>query len=305
MPELRELRAFIAVAEQLSFTRAAETLHLTQQTVSKIIRDFEHELGVELLQRTTREVRVTPAGAALLESGRQALWLAEAAFDQAREVGHGRAGTIRIGVSPAVGPTDRAEVVQALRRDHPELSVSLHDLRPGDLHLSFRSREVDFVLTRASGAQDPTLHHAELRPTAMDICVPADHPLANKKTLRLGEITGERLLTASAPGTPYTELVLTRFAEAGATVTPIEAHVTGGAALLTELHSQNAIAVMPTGTPTPPEVVSIPVEDFTLPLLILWPAGLPPAPIQQLRHAMAAGADQSRSTPDGAPLAGP
>jgi DNA-binding transcriptional LysR family regulator len=293
MPELRELRAFIAVAEQLSFTRAAEALHLSQQSVSKIIRDFERELGVELLERTTREVRVTPAGAALLEPGRQALWFAEAAFDQARAVGTGRSGTIRIGLSPAIGPTDRADIVQALRADQPELSISLRDLRPGDLHHSLRSRAVDFVLTRASGVEDPSLHHAELRPTPMDICVRTGHPLADRASLRPAEITDERLLTASSPGTPYTDMLLSRFAEAGATVTPIEAHITGGAELLTELGSQNAIAVMPTGTPTPPDVVSIPVEDLTMPLLILWPAGLPPRPVERLRESMAASTDQS------------
>jgi DNA-binding transcriptional LysR family regulator len=293
MPELRELRAFIAVAEQLSFTRAAETLHLSQQTVSKIIRDLERELGVELLERTTREVRVTPAGAALLEPGRQALRLAEAAFDEARAVGTGRSGTVRIGLSPAIGPTDRADVIQALRADQPDLSISLRDLRPGDLHHSLRTRAVDFVLIRASGVEDASLHHAELRPTPMDICVRSSHPLAGRESLRLAEITDERLLTASAVGTPYTDMLLSRFAEAGATVTPIEAHVTGGAELLTELSSEHdAIAVMPTGTPTPADVVSIPVEDLALPLLVLWPAGLPPRPVQRLRQAMAASSDQ-------------
>ena len=66
MPELRHLRVFAAVAEQLSFTRAAELLHMTQQTVSRTVSELERELGVTLLERTTREVRLTPAGDALL-----------------------------------------------------------------------------------------------------------------------------------------------------------------------------------------------------------------------------------------------
>jgi DNA-binding transcriptional LysR family regulator len=72
MPELRQLRAFVAVAQELNFTRAAERLHLGQQAVSKSVRQLERELGVTLLERTTREVRLTPAGAALL--ARSAPW---------------------------------------------------------------------------------------------------------------------------------------------------------------------------------------------------------------------------------------
>ena len=125
MPELRHLRAFVAVAQELNFTRAAARLHLGQQAVSKTVRQLERELGVTLLERTTREVRLTPAGAALLETAPGVLRAADAAFARAQEVGRGLSGTVRVGVSPAVGPSEREEVVRALREEAPELSVSL------------------------------------------------------------------------------------------------------------------------------------------------------------------------------------
>lgn len=171
MPELRDLRAFVEAAEQLSFTRAAET-HMRQQTVSRIIRDLERELGVELLERTTRQVRVTPAGMALLEEGRDALRHADAAFDAARTTGTGHSGTVRVGATPPVGVTDRADVVDALRHDRPELSVSFRDLRPSDLRDSLNARHVDFALTRVSGTTDDSLDRADLRPTPMTACCP-------------------------------------------------------------------------------------------------------------------------------------
>lgn len=83
MPELRQLRAFVAVAEELNFTRAAERLFLGQQAVSKSIRQLERELGVVLLERTTHEVRLTAAGAELLRDGRGALKAADTAFERA------------------------------------------------------------------------------------------------------------------------------------------------------------------------------------------------------------------------------
>ena len=286
MPELGDLRAFVAVAEQLSFTRAADVLHLRQQTVSRIVRDLERELGVELLERTTREVHVTAAGVALLEEGRRALRQADAAFDAARAIGTGQAGTVRVGVTPPVGITDRADVVDALRSDQPELSISFHDLRPGDLRESLNSREVDFVLTRVSGTQDDRLHHTELRPTPMTLCVPATHPLAQKHALRVADITHQRLLIPSARTTAYSELLILRLEKGGATLTPIEARVTGGAALLAELDRQDAIAIMPIGTATPDGVIGVPIQDLSLPLHLLWPAGRPSDAIRRVRDTM-------------------
>ncbi|MGH3669931.1 MAG: LysR family transcriptional regulator [Pseudonocardiaceae bacterium] len=100
MPDLRQLRVFVAVAEELSFTRAAQRLYLGQQAVSKAVRQLERELGVELLVRTTHEVGLTEAGATLLESGREVLAVADAAFERTREVGHGLSGTVRVGATP-------------------------------------------------------------------------------------------------------------------------------------------------------------------------------------------------------------
>lgn len=286
MPDLRHLRAFVAVAEQLSFTQAAELLHLQQQTVSKTVRDLELELGVELLERTTREVRVTPAGTALIGPAKEALRSAEAAFEAARAIGTGRAGTIRIGVTPAIGAEDRLDVVRALRSEGGDISVSLRDLRPGDLHRSLLEREVDIALTHVSGTEDPNLHHTELRSTPMQIYLLATHELSVQPRVRLADLDGERLLTASPAGTPYTELVISRFAEAGAVVTTVESHVTGGSAMLTELGSADAIAVMPAGAITPEGVVAVPVEGLEMPLFLLWPAGLPPRVVQLLRDRM-------------------
>src|ERR687893_1640801 len=91
VPELRQLRAFVAVAEELNFTRAAERLHLGQAGVSRAVATLERELGVTLLERTSHTVRLTPAGEELLRSGREVLAAADAAFARARAVGTGRA----------------------------------------------------------------------------------------------------------------------------------------------------------------------------------------------------------------------
>lgn len=285
MPELRQLRTFVAVAEELSFTRAAERLFLGQQAVSKSVQQLERELGVELLERTTHEVRLTPAGAALLAAGRDALETADAAFERARQVGLGLSGRVRVGFSPAVGIGEREEVVRVLRDGAPDLSVSLLEVRPGDVARMLRARELDLVLARTSGHLEG-VDSAALRPTRAMLCVPAGHRLAGAGAVALAELGGERLLTWSPVGTPFTDLLLSRVAAAGALVTPVEARVTGAVAL-TDVPETGAVALMPEGWPPTEGVVQVPLaDDVLLPLLVLWQAGLPSAAVRRIRERM-------------------
>ena len=285
MPDLRQLRTFVALAEELSFTRAAERLFVGQQAVSKSVRQLERELGVELVERTTHDVRLTAAGAALLEAGRPALAAADAAFAAAREAGRGMTGTIRVGVSPAVSPLDRQEVVDVLRRGAPDVSVSLLEVRPRDVRRLLRARELDLVLARTSDAA-PDVDSAALRPTPAVLCVPTGHRLAGADAVALAQLDGERLLTWSPRGTAFTDLLLTRLAAAGAQVEPVESRVTGSTGLA-ELADRDAVALMPAGWPPADDVAQVALaDDVTLPLLVLWPTGAPSAAVRRVREGM-------------------
>jgi DNA-binding transcriptional LysR family regulator len=285
VPDLRQLRTFVALAEELSFTRAAERLFVGQQAVSKSVRQLERELGVELVERTTHDVRLTAAGAALLEAGRPALAAADAAFAAAREAGQGLTGTIRVGVSPAVSPLDRQEVVDVLRRGAPDVSVSLLEVRPRDVRRLLRARELDLVLARTSD-DAPDVDSASLRPTPAVLCVPAGHRLAGGDPVGLAQLDGERLLTWSPRGTAFTDLLLTRLAAAGAQVEPVESRVTGSTGLA-ELADRDAVALMPAGWAPADDVAQVALaDDVTLPLLVLWPTGAPSAAVRRVREGM-------------------
>jgi DNA-binding transcriptional LysR family regulator len=285
VPDLRQLRTFVAVAEELSFTRAAERLFVGQQAVSKSVRQLERELGVELVERTTHDVRLTAAGAALLEAGRPALAAAEAAFAAAREAGQGLAGTIRVGASPAVSPLDRQEAVEVLRRDAPDVSVSVLEVRPRDVRPMLRARDLDLVLARTTDGA-PDVESAALRPTPAVLCVPAGHRLDGDAPVALKQLDGERLLTWSPRGTAFTDLLLARLEAAGAHVAPVESRVTGSIAL-SELAAHDAVAIMPLGYPPFRGIVQVPLADeVTLPLLVLWPTGVPSAAVRRVRDGM-------------------
>jgi DNA-binding transcriptional LysR family regulator len=285
--ELRHLRAFLAVAEELSFTRAARALHVTQSTVSKVIRELEGALDVELLERTTREVRLTPAGEALLERAGGVLHGVAGALEATRAVGRGATGRVRVGFSPAIGLLDREDAVRALRPQGSEVSVALEEVRPGRVGPLLRRHEIDLVLTRTGGTDDPAVQRAELRPTPMALAVPANHRLAARRSAGLAEIDGERLLVASAPGTRYTDFLLGRLGDAGASVHPVEARVTGGSAILTQLIEEGAVSLVPAGTAAPGGVRCVPVRDLAAPLWVLWPAGIASSAVDRLRIRLA------------------
>jgi DNA-binding transcriptional LysR family regulator len=285
VPDLRQLRTFVAVAEELSFTRAAERLFVGQQAVSKSVRQLERELGVELVERTTHDVRLTAAGTALLEAGRPALAAADAAFAAAREAGRGLTGTIRVGVSPAVSPVDRQEAVEVLRRDAPDVGVSVLEVRPRDVRRLLRDRDVDLVLARTSDGS-PEVDSAALRPTPAILCVPVGHRLDGPEPVALRELDGARLLTWSPRGTAFTDLLLARLEAAGAHVEPVESRVTGSIAL-TELAALDAVALMPVGHPPFDGIAQVELaDDVTLPLLVLWPTGAPSAAVRRVREGM-------------------
>jgi DNA-binding transcriptional LysR family regulator len=286
VPDLRALRTFLAVAEERNFTRAAERLHLAQQAVSKSVQGLERELGVALLERTTRDVRLTEAGEALLESGREALRAAEDAFARARAVGGGLAGRVRVGVSPAVGAEQRDEIVGVLRDGAPDLAVSVHEVRPGEIEAELRDRRLDLVLARTARTS-PAIDSAALRPTPADLYVAAGHRLATaERPVPLAALDGERLLVWSPPGTPFTDLLLRRLAAAGARVEPVEARVTGGGDM-GEVAANGAVGLAPRGRAAGDGVVALPLADaVTLPLLVLWPAGAPSPAVARVRAAM-------------------
>lgn len=286
MPDLRQLRAFLAVAEERNFTRAAERLHLAQQAVSKSVQQLESELGVELLTRTTHEVGLTPAGADLLDSGREVVRAADSAFAHAIEVGQGAQGSVDIGVSPGVGPGALGEVIDALRRDAPDLVLSLHDVRPGDMVRALLDRELDLVLMRSVRRADG-LDSAALPPTPAVLAVPATHPLAGAGSVALGELDGERMLTWNPPGSAYTDMLLERLRAGGAEVEPVESRVVG-TQRMDELLEHEAVAVLPAGWPPTDGVVLVDIEDnVTLPLVVLWAAGAPPAAVDRIRKNLA------------------
>jgi DNA-binding transcriptional LysR family regulator len=171
--ELRHLRYFVAVAEERSYTRAAERLHVVQQSVSAAIKQLEMELGVQLLNRTSRRVELTPAGEALLEQGRYVLGAAERAWQAAQAAGREVIPELAIGYNRSLGQTPLSRIHEAVR----------HGLR--NARLDWRSRYNDELIPEIySGGFDVGLANFPDRVNGLVYEKIAD--------LRLGAVLGTR-----------------------------------------------------------------------------------------------------------------
>jgi DNA-binding transcriptional LysR family regulator len=254
--------------------------------VSKSVAQLERELGVDLLERTSRDVRLTEAGRALLADGESILAAADAAFARARDHGRGLAGRVAIGVTPAVGQGVVDGAARRLREGAPGLSVAFRELRPDEIASSLRGRRADVVLARTA-PRGPGVDVLALAPTPAAVAVPAGHRLAAAAAVRLADLDGERLLTWSPPGTPYTDLLVGLCDQAGAKVTCVESAVTGASGLL-ELVALDAVALVPVGWQAAPDARIVELEDDArLPLLAIRLVGAPLPAVARLLALLA------------------
>jgi len=170
--ELRHLRYFVAVAEHLSFGRAAARLHLSQPPLSRQIRALEAELGVGLFTRTRRAVRLTPAGAALLPEARRLLRDADALQAGARQLASGEVGTLALGFISVAAYNLLPDLAPQFRRRHPGIRLALREAT-SDVQLAALAQgelDVGLVLPPADGAG---LDYAPLLADTLVAAVPA------------------------------------------------------------------------------------------------------------------------------------
>ncbi|CDG84798.1 LysR substrate-binding domain-containing protein [Janthinobacterium agaricidamnosum] len=190
--ELRHLRYFVAVAEELHFTRAAERLHIGQPPLSQQIQALETELGVQLLERSKRWVRLTEAGKLFLDDARRILALSEQAALTARRAQRGEAGELRIGFTFSTPFTPLfAKVINSYRQQFPLVSLTLHEMATLPQIAAIDQRGMDLGFVRPPEAAIPdTVSLSVLRQDPLSLVLPDDHALAAKPSVAIKELEG-------------------------------------------------------------------------------------------------------------------
>jgi DNA-binding transcriptional LysR family regulator len=191
--ELRHLRYFVAVAEELSFRRAAERLHLAQPPLSAQIKTLESELGVRLFERSTRSVKLTPAGRLFLDEARTVLITAEQAEQRVRNAAHGLVGTLRIGVLAPAATGRLARILRSYRQQFPGVQFSLHEATSVEQLQRLRSGELDVGLLRPP-VTFPELESYFLDESPMVLAAPAGHRLTKLREIKWRDFHNETLV---------------------------------------------------------------------------------------------------------------
>jgi len=188
--ELRHLRYFVAAAEERSFVQAARRLRIAQPALSKQVRDLEDELGVELLQRLPRGVRLTPAGEAFLVQARTTLEAAERAIATVRGAGKGGIRDLRFAHGELAVYTTKIEGLLAEFHDaQPETQVLVSSKSDWDTYRALRERQIDVAsVFIAQWPVEGFGAHRLVDCTTTGVLLPASHPLAARPSVRLEEL---------------------------------------------------------------------------------------------------------------------
>lgn len=213
--ELRQLRYYVAVAEELHFRRAAERLHMSQPPLSHQIRLLEQELGVELLTRTRRRVDMTPAGEAFLRDARTVLAELDRATRNAQRIHAGQTGTLRVSFAGSALLSVVPRVVQRLTDTHPAIDIELHERSTSDQVRALVAGATDLGLAPLPvGDADVEIDVLVRERTVA--AVPASHPLARARDVtlrRLAEFPFVLFPREQAPG--YHDLLMMSVTSAG------------------------------------------------------------------------------------------
>ena len=214
--ELRHLRYFVAVAEERNFTRAAERLHIAQPPLSRQIQQLEEDLGVTLIEKGSRPLRLTEAGAFFLAHARTLLDQARDLKAMTQRVGQ-LSRTLSVGFVASTLYGQLPEIVRRYRERHPEVEVTLHEMTTVEQLKALKEGRIDVGFGRLK-SEDPSIRRILLREERMMVALPPGHRLAERGSLRLLDVAHEKLLVyPKAPRPSFADQVLAVFSEANLT----------------------------------------------------------------------------------------
>ena len=198
--DLKQLKYFLAVAEEKSFSRAAERLHISQPPLSQQIMKLESELGVKLFARTTRTFELTVAGKALMGEASDMLAKMRMTIDTIRQIDRGEVGRLRVGIvgSAMWGPIP--SLLEEFQTKYPRVTWTLHEQGPTVQYESLRAKQIDVGFWREPKMNDDELRNDNLRQELCfreNVCVAVNehHPLATRSHIELTDLADEPMLT--------------------------------------------------------------------------------------------------------------
>ena len=210
--ELRHLRYFITVAEELNFSKAALKLYTAQPSLSQQIKDLEEDVGVQLLHRTKRKVELTEEGAVFLEQARLTLAQADKAVAMARQVSQAKQQMLRIGFVPVAEMKIFPYVLPNLRVQNPDLKIELLSMNNTEQMRLLKKGELDITFTRHNFHNDELESQFVLREPLIFL-LPKDHPLAKYERIPVKALNGIDFIIPAAEQSQTLHQTILEFAK--------------------------------------------------------------------------------------------
>lgn len=198
--ELRQLRSFIAVAEDGVISRAAQRLRLTQSALSRQIKALEEDLGVTLLDRGAHSVKLTQEGEVLLKEGRSVLERADATVAKVRAAG--KAILLRIGYAPTLTAGILPVAIEAFTQKHPRVRVELLDYSSLEMRTGLEQGTLDLAVTVMPIKPDDAIHWVPLHQEAWCVAMSQNHPLHTQSAISPADLDGKRMVLFSQQDYP-------------------------------------------------------------------------------------------------------
>jgi len=204
---INQLRYFVAVAEQRSFTKAANQYYLSQTAVTQQVRALEETLGVQLLDRNSRPVSLTPAGSVFLTEAKAILERMNSAVSRARDASTGLVGSVRIGYTKGYERSDLSNKLRAFHRDYPNILLTCFRCDTDMLAAGLLNGEYDIIFTWDSTniRQDSQVKLRLVERARLVVALYGSHPFARRTALRRSELKNETILfmTPSSTGASF------------------------------------------------------------------------------------------------------
>lgn len=189
--EIRQLRYFIAVAEELHFGRAAARVNICQPPLSQQIKSLEDELGARLFDRTRKSVSLTPAGTAFLSDAREILRSVEEAKNRVQRIASGQEGEIFLGVVPSAMDTFLPEAIGEFCLERPRITLKLSEMGTLELLDALHASRIDMGVMRLFEQDSRGLHREAIVREPYVLAIPRGHPLAKHRRIPLAALDGE------------------------------------------------------------------------------------------------------------------
>jgi DNA-binding transcriptional LysR family regulator len=193
MMDLKQMRYFLAVAEERNFTRAAERLHMAQPPLTRQIQSLEEDIGASLFVRTARGVTLTEAGNALLAEVPNLLSLAQRAKERAVLASEGQSGRLDVGIFGSGVLDVIPRILARFHAQRPEVRIVLHNLNKGEQVKALRERRISVGFNRLVAPEDDLAVEEVLR-ESMTVALPAHHPLAKKASISIPDLSDQPLI---------------------------------------------------------------------------------------------------------------